>query len=78
VTLSRIEPATFRLVAQCLKPTGANEKTPLDNQKKENRRKIFKIIENARIQSGNQTNNYSFENSDHDAQITRCLTGNTS
>jgi hypothetical protein len=58
--------------------TDAHEKTPLNNQKRGKRRKIFKIKEEVRIQSGNQTSNYSFENSDHDTQITSFLTGNTS
>ena len=57
--------------------TDANEKTPLNNHKRRKRRKIFKIIENVRIQSGNQSSNYSFENSDHEAQITRIVAGNT-
>ena len=58
--------------------TDAHEKTPLNNQKRRKRRTIFKIIENVRIQSWNQTSNYSFENIHHDTQITRFLTGNTS
>jgi len=41
--------------------TDTREKTPLNNQKRRKRRKMFKIIENVRIQSGNQTSNYGFQ-----------------